>query len=46
MKSRKKPFTVEIRKRRGASAKDAGKRVLSKLLDKLRSGASVPVARS
>lgn len=46
MKSRKKPFTVEIRKRRGANAKDAGKRVLSKFLDKLRSGAAVPVARS
>jgi lysophospholipid acyltransferase (LPLAT)-like uncharacterized protein len=45
MKSRTKPFTVEVRKRRGSSAKDEAKRALSKLIDKLRSGSAVAVPR-
>jgi len=45
MKSQKKPFAVEIRKRR-SRAKDAGKRTLSKLLGKLRPGIAVPITRS
>ncbi|WP_164986438.1 hypothetical protein [Rhizobium leguminosarum] len=46
MKSQKKPFTVEIRKRRGGNAKDGGKRAIAKLLEKLHSGTEVPAARS
>ncbi|MDK4735134.1 hypothetical protein [Rhizobium sp. CNPSo 3490] len=46
MKSRIKPFIVEIRKRRGSSAKDAAKPLFLKSLGKFRSAGPVSEARS
>ncbi|MCJ9669051.1 MULTISPECIES: hypothetical protein [unclassified Neorhizobium] len=46
MKFPTKPFTVQIKKRRGIKTKDARKGMFSKLLDKVRSETAAPAARS
>ncbi|MBB2716808.1 UNVERIFIED_ORG: hypothetical protein GGE64_002723 [Rhizobium etli] len=46
MKSRIKPFIVQIKKRRGSIAKDAGKPLLLKQLGKLRTATSGLEART
>ncbi|CDN58277.1 Hypothetical protein RG1141_PA14450 (plasmid) [Neorhizobium galegae bv. officinalis bv. officinalis str. HAMBI 1141] len=46
MKFLTKPFTVQIKKRRGLKSRDARKSVFSKLLDKVRSETAAPAARS